>query len=100
MNGWKSAKDPRLVAANQHGRLGFLIRISIVFFLLCALLVVTGWTVLAIYYGDSATNVTQTTLAIAFGILGFATMTGVFVRRWRWRSLAGFSALFAVVLLW
>ena len=88
------------MATNQHGRLGFLIRIGIVFFLLCALLVVSGWTVLAIYYGDSATNATQTALAVAFGILGFATMAGVFVCRWRWRSLAGFSAVFAVVLLW
>ena len=80
MNGWKSAKDSRLVAANQHDRLGFLIRISIVFFLLGALLVATGWAVLAINYGDSATNATQTLLAVAFGIVGFATMAGVLKR--------------------
>jgi len=75
-------------------------RIIIAFLLLCILSAATGWAVLAIYYGDSSTNMTQSLLALAFGAAGLVAMVGVLVRRWRWRSLAGFSALFALVLLW
>jgi len=88
------------MAVNQHSTLGLFARIIITFLLLCALIAATGWAVLAIHYGDSSTNMTQTALALAFGVAGLAAIVGVFVRRWRWRSLAGFSALFVLVLLW
>ncbi len=85
---------------NRPGILGFLAWISITFLLFCALVAATGWAALAIYYGDSSTNTAQMLLAAAFGIAGLASIVGVFVQRWRWRSLAGFSVLFALVLLW
>jgi hypothetical protein len=88
------------VTGVRHSLAGFLARISLLFFLLCVLLAATGWAVLAIYYGDSSSSPVQMALASAFGLIGLAAMVGVFVRRWRLRTLAGFSTLFALVLLW
>jgi len=83
-----------------HRATGLFSRVSNTFLLLCILSAATGWAALAIYYGDSSTNMTQTLLAFAFGGAGLAAIVGVLVRRWRWRALTGFSALFALVLLW
>jgi hypothetical protein len=74
----------------------YFVLVSLTVFVLAA----TGWAVLAIYYGDSSTGSAQTAIAVGFGIIGFASVVGILVRRWRWKSLGGFSALFAVVLLW
>ena len=88
------------VNVNRASALGSFTRVTSVFFLLCTVLAATGWAVLAIYYGDSSTGSAQTAIAVGFGIVGFASVVGIIVRRWRWKSLGGFSALFAVVLLW
>lgn len=60
----------------------------------------TGWGVLAIYFGNSATSSIQTILAGLFAIGGAAAVVGVFARRWRWRALLSYALLFALVLLW
>ncbi|UCH53736.1 MAG: DUF4105 domain-containing protein [Pseudomonadota bacterium] len=60
----------------------------------------TGWAVLAIYFGDSATSLVQTALATVFGLVGLAAIAGVFHRRWRIRVLGIYALLFVAVLLW
>lgn len=60
----------------------------------------TGWSVLAIYYGDSQTSVIQTVLAVIIGMFGAGTIVSVFVHRWRKQVLLGFSFTFVAVLVW
>lgn len=60
----------------------------------------TGWAILAIYFGDSATHPFQTALAAAFALISLTAVVGVFSRRWRRKALGGFALLFAVVLAW
>lgn len=61
---------------------------------------ITGWGVLAIYYGDSHTNGLRTLIAVLFGLAGLTALVGIFVRRWRVRFTGAFLALFAAVLAW
>jgi hypothetical protein len=75
-------------------------RIVGILFLLCLLIGATGWSVLAIYFGDSSTGTIQTLLAAGFGLVGLVSAVGLFSRRFRGRALAGFTILFAAVLLW
>lgn len=75
-------------------------KISCTLALLLALIAATCWSVLAIYFGDSSTGTTQVLVAIGFGIIGIATIAGVFVHRMRSRSLIGFSVVFCMVLAW
>jgi len=70
------------------------------FLLMLFVVGLSGWGVLAIYYGDSATSNWQTVLAVLFGLAGAATSTGLFVHGWRLRAVAGFSILFIAVLVW
>jgi hypothetical protein len=77
-----------------------IVRIGVTILLVFGLVGATGWGVLAIYYGDSATGPIQTLLAVIFAIIGLLTIACVFVRRWRWRSVAGFALFFIGVLLW
>lgn len=60
----------------------------------------TGWGVLAIYYGDSHAGGLRTALAALFGVAGFAALIGMFIGRWRVRVLGVFLALFTAVLVW
>jgi len=60
----------------------------------------TGWAVLAIYFGDSSSGLLQELLAVAFGAIGLVSMVGLCTRRYRWRSISGFSVFFAAVLVW
>jgi len=77
-----------------------IVRIGVMILLVFGLVAATGWGVLAIYYGDSATGPIQSLLAVLFAIIGLLTIACVFVRRWRWRCVAGFSVFFIGVLLW
>ena len=88
------------MAAFRQNIRGVIARIIVNLFLLCVLIGATVWSVLAIYFGDSSTGAGQTLLALGFGLVGLVSAAGLFARRFRWRSLAGFSILFAVVLLW
>ena len=60
----------------------------------------TGWGVLALYYSDLESAGARTVLAAGFGLFGLAALAGLAVRRWRWRVLVGFLALFAVLVAW
>jgi len=75
-------------------------RIVAILLLLCSLAVMTGWAVLAIYFGDSSTSLLQVVLAAASGFAGLVTCVAIFIRRWRFRALSAFAVLFAVVLAW
>lgn len=85
---------------SRRSAVGFFVWLITTLLLLSGLFGATGWAVLAIYFGDSSTNLIQTLLAVAFGIIGLAAIIGIFLRRWRIKVLAGFSILFCMVLLW
>ena len=62
------------------------------------LVTTTLWMVLAIYFGDSHTNMVQTSSAAIVGLLGLATLISLGFAQWRKRFLVGYSLLFMVVL--
>ncbi len=68
--------------------------------LLGLLLVGTAtWGVLALYYFDDASTGVRNGLAAAFAAVSLAALVGFVARRSRWRTFAGYLALFAL-LLW
>jgi hypothetical protein len=69
---------------------------------LASLLVValTSWGALAIYYSGAGSGGLRGAVAIAFALAGLAALVGCGFRRWRWRALAGFLALFAILVAW
>jgi hypothetical protein len=58
---------------------------------------VSGWGVLALHYWDHANVTLRDVLAAAWALVSLAFIVGFSVRRWRWRSLAAFTALFALL---
>jgi len=72
---------------------------AITLLLMLIIVALTGWGSLAIHFGDSHASVLQTTLAAAFGLIGVATIIGLWTR-WRRRVLGGYAVLFAIVLGW
>lgn len=63
-------------------------------------LLVTGcWGVLALLYFDHANPVLRDCLAIAYALASLAALVGFVLRRWRWRALGSYLALFAIVLV-
>lgn len=77
-----------------------LVRGALVLLVFIGLSAITGWGVLAIFYGDSHTSLLQTVLASGFGLAGCVTLIGIWFKRWRRRSLATYAVLFATVLGW
>jgi hypothetical protein len=73
-------------------------RVLLVLLLTIIILALTGWSVLAIYYGDSHTSLLQTVLAAGFGLVGCTTLVGIWFRRWRRGMLAIYVVLFIAVL--
>lgn len=65
-----------------------------------AIVVVSSWGVIALYYGDSHTSKIQNVLAIGFGLSGILTIAALGMPRLRWRMLVFFSILFASIVLW
>ena len=57
----------------------------------------TGWAVLAIYYGDSHTSLLQTVLALGFGLVGCTTLLGIWSKRWRRATSAEMDRIRRVV---
>ena len=62
------------------------------------MLAVSGWGVLALHYWDHANANLRDGLAAAWALASLALIVGFSLRRWRWRSLAAFTALFALLL--
>lgn len=77
-----------------------LVRGLLVLLIACILVALTGWAVLAIYYGDSHTSMLQTLLATGFGLVGGTTLLGVWYKPWRRGLLATYIVLFVAVLGW
>ena len=59
---------------------------------------VTGWGVLALLYWDHADPVLRQVLAAVYGLASLGLVVGFARRRSRWRALAAFVALFALLL--
>jgi hypothetical protein len=78
----------------------FLLRVLLVLFVASVMVALTGWAALAIYYGDSHTSTLQTVLAIGFGLVGSATLLGIWFKPWRRGLLATYVVLFVAVLGW
>jgi hypothetical protein len=77
-----------------------LVRVLLVLFVASVMVALTGWAVLAIYYGDSQTSLLQTLLAIGFALVGGTTLVGIWFKRWRRGLLAIYIVLFVAVLGW
>jgi hypothetical protein len=63
------------------------------------LLGTAGWSVLALYYFDHESPALRQSLATAFAIASLVALVGFLMPRWRWRALAAYIVLFAL-LLW
>ena len=57
------------------------------------------WGVMALWYFDDANTLLRATLAVAFGLASLTVLVALAFRRWRWRVLATYLLLFAL-LLW
>lgn len=66
--------------------------------LILLLIATTLWSVLAIYFGDSQTNTLQTSLAVAFGMFGLATLVSLGFPQQRKRFLLAYVISFIVIL--
>lgn len=75
-------------------------RILLVLLATVMLVVLTGWAVLAIYYGNSQSSTLQTVLAFGFVLAGCISLIGIWIASWRRRILFTYVALFAIVLVW
>ena len=62
------------------------------------MLAATGWGALALRYWDHANPTLRDALAAAWAVASLALVVGFSLRRWRWRSLAAFTGLFALLL--
>lgn len=58
------------------------------------------WGVLALAISGPQNESLRLALAAAFGAAALAALVALAVRRWRWRGLAAFLALFAAALVW
>jgi hypothetical protein len=57
-----------------------------------------AWGALALHYWDHASPALRSTLAAGWTLACIALIAGFALRRWRWKSLAAFVALFALLL--
>jgi hypothetical protein len=62
------------------------------------ILLAGGWTALALTV--SGPPALRTALAAGAGLVTLAAVVALFVRRWRWRTVAGFGVMFAAALAW
>jgi len=73
-------------------------RVAALVLLFLLLLGAAGWGVLALLYWDHASPPLRYALAVAFALCSLILAMGFTRRRWRWRSLGSFAALFALLL--
>jgi hypothetical protein len=91
----------------QAGRLLFMksprIRFAhIAGLVLLSLLTITagGWGVLALIFSGSSSDMARSILAAAFAGVSLAALIALGSRRWRWQAIAGYFALFTILLVW
>jgi hypothetical protein len=58
-----------------------------------------GWGALALLYWDHANPALRNALALAYGLISCVLVVGFALRRWRWRALGVFVALFALLVV-
>ena len=80
--------------------LKLVLRIVATLLLVLLIAVSAGWGVLALYYSGPQSDVLRTSLAVLFGLLGVATLTGLALRRWRRRALGIYLVVFTVLVAW
>ncbi len=75
--------------------------VSVAGFLLLGLIiaVVGAWGALALWYFDDANAVLRAALSAAFALATLTTLIALGLRRWRWRALAAYLAVFLVLLV-
>jgi hypothetical protein len=74
-------------------------RVAALVLLGLVMLLIAGWSVLALLYFDHANPVLRKALALLFALAALAAIVGLTQRRWRRRAVGGFFALFALLLL-
>ncbi len=57
-----------------------------------------AWGVLALHYWDHANATLRQILAAAWALASLILIAGLFLRRWRWRSVAAYGVLFVALL--
>ena len=87
-----TSTHPATVIARRAARAVGLLLIGLL------MLGVSGWGVLALHYWDHANPALRDALAAAWAVASLALVVGFSLRRWRWRSLAAFTGLFALLL--
>jgi len=65
--------------------------------ILLLMLAAAAWGVLALHYWDHANPTLRRMLVAVWTIAALALLAGFLLRRWRWRSLAAFAALFVLL---
>ena len=65
--------------------------------ILLLMLGAAAWGVLALHYWDHANPTLRRMLVAVWMIAALALLAGFLLRRWRWRSLAAFAALFVML---
>jgi len=69
--------------------------------LLGAVTAVLGvWGALAISYSGPPNDFARNALAGTFGLVSLAALVALGIRRWRWRALAAYLLVFAVLIVW
>jgi hypothetical protein len=79
-------------------RFGSAFRFAGLWLLWLLLLGMAGWGVLALRFFDHEPETVQTALAAAFAAAALAALAAFISTRWRWRAVAGFLALWSIVL--
>ena len=67
--------------------------------ILLLMLGAAAWGVLALHYWDHANPTLRRMLVSAWAIAALALIAGFLLRRWRWRSLTAFVALFVLLVM-
>lgn len=74
--------------------------VAALFLIALFILAAGAWGVLALAISGPQNASLRLALAAAFGSAALAALVALAVRRWRWRGLAAFLALFAAALVW
>ncbi len=77
-----------------------ILNVAAILVLALLIIVSAAWGVLALYYSDLQSDVLRTSLAVLFGVLSLATLTGLALRRWRRRAVGAYGVVVAALLAW
>jgi len=63
-------------------------------------IVSAAWGVLALYYSDLDSGTLRSWLAGSFALISLVMLSGLALRRWRWRAVSAYVLVFAGLLAW